>query len=121
LPCPGCAETATPRAATSAAPTPPSDRNTKDLFIESSSSAATVPPSNLALPEPRYWVNWLTLLHTYDSSATTEWRWVPMPSTVQMAVSPARIQRGSARSMFVPAGLPPEIRSPGFRVRMFDA
>ena len=54
-------------------------------------------------------------------AATTECFCVPMPSIVHTAVSPARIQRGSARSMLVPAGLPPEIMSPGLSVRMFDA
>src|SRR5678815_1913391 len=38
-----------------------------------------------------------------------------------LAVSPARIQRGSGRSRFVPAGLPPEITSPGLSVVMFEA
>ena len=55
------------------------------------------------------------------ASGTTECFWAPMPSIVQTAVSPARIQRGSARSMFVPAGLPPDTISPGLSVRMFDA
>ena len=53
--------------------------------------------------------------------ATTACFWVPMPSRAHTAVSPARIQRGSARSMFVPAGDPPEMRSPGPMVRLLVA
>ena len=63
---------------------------------------------------------WCYCVDYTEPSATTGCRCVPMPSIVHMAVSPARIQRGSARSMFVPAGLPPAITSPGFSVRRCD-
>ena len=61
------------------------------------------------------------LAEAHDCSATTAWVCVPTPSIVHTAVSPARIHRGSASSMFVPAGLPPEITSPGLSVKIIDA
>ena len=54
-------------------------------------------------------------------SATTGLVSAPIPSMLHVAVSPGRIQRGSARSMLVPAGLPPAITSPALSVRMLEA
>jgi hypothetical protein len=69
------------------------------------------------------WVRHWPVMAQFDcaGSVITECRCAPIPAISQTAVSPARIQRGSARSMLVPAGLPAAMMSPGRSVRMFDA
>src|SRR4051794_23044081 len=44
----------------------------------------------------------------------------PTPSTLHTPTSPAFIQRGLLRSMFVPGGDPAEIMSPGFSVSTLE-